>query len=249
MKSFVDEYSVDYRSQDDIEMLKGTPCESIVESLEECKKKSKSVFRKLLAATLLSLSIMGVVYQVTINKETPVLFSSTAIGSAREYDDFIFPLVMQDPPPFNSVEEVEPVILISTSLWQTVMSRTVDEFDADGRAIIHVKEMWTSYDRLFGASYHPKLPEKINNDFFSFELSENKFHINPTTNQKCYIPYTESLLRDGEDIILKVGYVSPNDKWRSLRNERPEKPDPVKFLNYRLVKNNNYVNIKSVLSA
>lgn len=249
MKSFVDEYSIDYRNDDDVSSDEDVLSENNLIDLDKDEIKSKNIFRKLLAVTLLFLSVTGVAYEVMQNPEAPMLSNSTVMGGEREYDDFIFPLVMQDPPPFSCVEEVDPIILVSSSIWQIVMSKKIDEFDSEGRAVVHMKEMWEGYDYLFGSSYHPSLPEKINNDFFSFDIEEEIFHINPTTNQKCYIPYTENLSTDGEDVVLKVGYVSPNDKWRSLKNERPEKPTPVKFLDYRLVKCDDSVRIKSVVSA
>lgn len=238
MKNFVDEYSVDYRNLVDFVGAK----EKIVDNDLNCskdivKKECRSIFRKLIASVLLFVSVIVTAYEILRRKESPTVLNSVCLDdNVRRYDDLVFPVVMQDPKPFDRVEDADVVMLVSASLWNVVLSKKIDKFDDNGLGVVDEADMWKSYENLFGKGFRPNFSDSLETNFFKFDSSENKFHIKPCSNQSCYIPYTENCTSEGGLLSLKVGYVSPNDSWRSLKSDKPERPNPVKFVEYKLAR-------------
>ena len=69
--------------------------------------------------------------------------------------------------------------------------------------------------------------------YISYEEEGNEFHITPYTDTDSFTPYTMEESRSGEEILLRVGYVSAMDDWRQ-EVSGVEKPTPVKYMLYVL---------------
>lgn len=252
MKNFVDEYSIDYRDSIAFKNSKEKIAKREFKNNEPLIIPAyKRTAKKLFAMVLLFISITVITYEVIISKSSSTNLSNVYFNDdARKYDDFIFPVVMQDPTPFDRIEDADSLMLVSASLWREILSKRIEKFDDKGFGIIDEEDMWKNYDELFDCSFHPSLNGNMETDFFKFDSSNSKFFIKPYSNQSCYIPYTQECRNDKNLLFLKVGYISPNDSWRTLKQDRPITPNPVKIVEYQLGYNekNGDVFIKSINS-
>lgn len=252
MRNFVDEYSIDYRDSIAFKNAREKITKREFKNNEPTTIPTyKKTAKKLLATILLFISVIVIAYEVIISKSSPTILSNVYLNDdARKYDDFIFPVVMQDPTPFDRIENADCVMLVSASLWREILSKRIDNFDENGFGIVDEEDMWKNYDELFDCNFHPRLNANMETDFFKFDSSNSKFLIKPYSNQSCYIPYTQECRNDKNLLLLKVGYVSPNDSWRTLKQDRPIKPSPVKIVEYQLGHNekNGSIFIKSINS-
>lgn len=162
----------------------------------------------------------------------------------RAYDDYLEPLVMQDPEPFSSYEAADPQMVLSASLWKALSdnSASYTEYDQDGRTLVPLADVSDACHSLFGPQAELELSDSGQENFFTFDETINQFHVTPYSNQSSYMPYTESIRTEDGKTVLKVGYVAPTDSWREESGEDAA-PAPVKYMEYVLVSDgkNEYV--------
>ena len=162
----------------------------------------------------------------------------------RAYDDYLEPLVMQDPEPFSSYEAADPQMVLSASLWKALSdnSASYTEYDQDGRTLVPLADVSDACHALFGPQAELELSDSGQENFFTFDETINQFHVTPYSTQSSYLPYTESIRTEDGKTVLKVGYVAPTDSWREESGEDAT-PAPVKYMEYVLVSDgqNEYV--------
>ena len=187
---------------------------------------------------VLSLALVGVVFlAVTIGQ---AIFRGLHNDSKlREYDDFLAPVVMQDPAPFETIDTADPDMIMTASLWYAILQNGAESYtsyDAEGRSLVPLGDVTAACQELFGPDYvlHPATPKQ--ETFFTFDNTDNQFHVAPYSSQSSYTPYTESERRSGDSILLRVGYLSPADAYFSDETGNTP-PSPAKYMEYELKTN------------
>lgn len=200
--------------------------------------------RKLGLATgvvVLLLALTGVGYlAATIG--TQIYQAATDDSRERAYDEYLKPLVMQDPDTYETPEEADEMMVLTASLWKALEdnSTSYTDYDDMGRTIVPLADVSDACHALFGPNVELQLNGLDEDNFFTFDDTDNQFHVTPYSTQSSFIPYTESIgvQADGKK-VLKVGYVAPADKWRSDDIDAPEEPSPVKYMEYVLAQTEN----------
>lgn len=187
---------------------------------------------------VLALALVGVVFlAVTIGQAISRIMNDDS--QLREYDNFLAPVVMQDPAPFETVDSVDPDLVMTASLWFAISQKgaeNYDSFDEEGRSLIPLGDVTAACRDLFGPDcvLQPGNPKE--ETFFTFDSEDNQFHVAPYSSQGSYTPYTEKQRRSGDSVFLTVGYLSPADDY--LSDETGEvKPKPAKYMEYELKTN------------
>lgn len=189
-------------------------------------------------SVVLLLALVGVVF-LAVTAGRAIYHTATDDSALRAYDEWLAPVVMQDPAPFESIDQADPDMVMTASLWSAVSSSGPDAFttyDDQGRTLVPLGEVEKACKALFGpdCTVQARTPEQ--ETFFTFDNTDNQFHVAPFSTQSSYQPYTESARRSGDSEILRVGYVSPVDE--NYGNKSAEaKPEPVKYMEYVLKTN------------
>ena len=221
-----------------------TPEKESVDTVEaETISKGTSAFRargkrkKLGLATgvvVLLLALTGVGFlAATIG--TQIYQAATDDSRERAYDEYLKPLVMQDPDAYDTPAEADEQMVLSASLWKALEdnSASYTDYDDMGRTIVPLADVSDACHGLFGPEVELQLNGLDEDNFFTFDDTDNQFHVTPYSTQSSFIPYTESIRvqADGEK-VLTVGYVAPSDQWRSDNANAPEEPSPIKYMEY-----------------
>lgn len=203
-------------------------------------KKQMGFYRSLLAGITMILSITGIIILLSaMNRTTTVINDSPTF---TKYNNFLAPVVMNDPTVFNETEKADTNMIISSSIWRTLLQNGVEhykEFDEQGLALIPVTDIQSSCTDLFGPTYTIDTNKNIYGSFYSYTPSESNFHIGAISNIDTYIPYTEEITEENDDLILTVAYLSRDDKYLSIDETKSDTPTPVKRMKYRLKINKN----------
>lgn len=159
------------------------------------------------------------------------------------YDSIILPIVMQNPEPFDEKNLPKPKMVLDSAVWDAAMNTKDCAALSDdyGRTVISAQEVLNSVQKLFGNSVEIDLKSSLKGDFYEFDSNENKFTVDCISGTDNYIPRTVNYYNDGEDIILKVGYIRPSDRFkRDMKDVEDGKIE--KYARYRLRKglDNNY---------
>ncbi len=198
---------------------------------KKIKKRKVILYRLTFGCIILFLSLVGVIIVTSTFNRTASVVSNSDLD---KYSSFIAPVVMHDPVPFDSIENADKQMVISSSIWRTILQNGVDNynsFDDAGMVLIPVEDINKSCGELFGPNCKINTQEEIFGPFFSFSKGEENFHIGAISNLGTYIPRVENIKEEGDLVVLKVAYLSRDEK----NIESPEKhSEPNKFMTYKL---------------
>lgn len=186
---------------------------------------------------VLILALIGVVFIAT-QVGTRIHGALTDDSRQRAYDKFLTVAVAQDPQPFESPEKADPDFVLNASLWKTMTENGTNytSYDDAGRIIVPLGDVADSCRKLFGSkcSLQPKNP--ATDTFYTYDSTNSQFHISLYSLEGTYEPYTESIKKDGDSTILRVGYVAPTDPTRKQSgvSSGSAKPTPTKYMDYVL---------------
>nr|WP_319489523.1 hypothetical protein [uncultured Caproiciproducens sp.] len=190
-------------------------------------------------ALVLILALVGVGFiAASIGKS--IYFAATDDSKLRAYDSFLTTVVMQDPKPFASPDKANEEFVLNASLWKTITENNgtnYNSYDDAGRILVPLGDVVDSCHDLFGPNcqLQPKTPAQ--ETFFEYNSDENQFHVALYSSDSNFVPYTENAKKQGDSTVLRVGYVSPSDAWRTQTTSTVAAPTPTKYMEYVLKTN------------
>ena len=183
---------------------------------------------------VLILALLGVCFIAgSIGKK--IYLAATDDTKLRQYDELLSTVVMQDPKPFESPDKANEEFVMIASLWKTITANNgtnYTNYDDMGRIMVPLGDVVESCHILFGpdCQLQPKKPAQ--ETFFEYNAEENQFHVAMYSSDSYFTPYTESAKKEGDSTILRVGYVSPSDEWRTQTSSAVSAPKPTKYMEY-----------------
>lgn len=167
-------------------------------------------------------------------------FSISIFDDAYEenFNDFILPVVMNDPDPFNSIDELDLDKVLSCAMWYTALfqnDRHYTNYDESGRVLIPVEDVSTSASALFGSNYKMPIENPKTKSFFELDCDKKNYLIKPISNDESYVPKILSERIVDKKIYLKVGYFRPKDPFDSKSSSESQSV-PEKIMEYVLEK-------------
>jgi len=189
-------------------------------SAEDHERSRRRRRRQLLGAVICILILIGIINVVTgIFKSVAALFDDTE--KKLEYEQKLQPLVMMDPLPFESLDQMDVNQLREYSIWASVAAaqRAPGGLDAYQRdpdtqgVLMPGLEVEAQLVSLLGPGYNDLLSEPIVNSSFETDivypyLEEQKAYIIPVTGQVgLYRAQVTNLQRKDGKLRVTVGYV------------------------------------------
>jgi hypothetical protein len=202
-------------------------------------RRGRRLYGVVVGALVLILALVGVGFIATsIGKQ--IYTAATDDTKLREYDTFLTTVVMQDPKPFASPDKADEDFVLNASLWKTITANNgtnYTSYDDAGRIIVPLGDVVNACRDLFGpgCQLQPKTPAQ--ETFFEYNSDENQFHVALYSSDSSFEPYTESAKQQGDSTVLRVGYVSPSDAWRTQTTSTISAPKPTKYMEYILKTN------------
>lgn len=207
--------------------------------LEADKKKNNmhvfsGLFRFIFACVVLTAFLIAFAIAVSVLDK-----GEEALGF-KNYDDIIWPVVMQDPQPFDETSPPDKEIMLKASLWELAMERKnmSDAWNEEQQLVLPKNDVESAGEKLFGKEQDFGGLDCNNSDFYKFDNSKNTFIVEPISGTDGFLPHTINACYEGDDVVLKVGYVSPKNQFNSKMNSIFENKIE-KYAKYRLKKNLN----------
>lgn len=183
---------------------------------------------------LLLLAVVGIVSLVSAvgNRIASAMQNDSEL---RAWDDFLQPVVLMDPAPFDEIAAADAGFLRDASVWDAASRTGEAETDALGRIEVPLTEAEASCKRLFG----PQGTLQVGSgSFYTYDEEREVFLVAPIPPEDGYAPYTASVEKDGDTLRLTVGYVASSDEWRRQSGQSGQ-PSPVKYMVYEMVPQTN----------
>lgn len=158
----------------------------------------------------------------------------------ENFNDFLLPIVFNDPEPFDNIEELNLNKILSASIWYTVLfqeNQHYTNYDSLGRVIIPSEDIAKSASILFGSEYSMPIENPSSKSFFELDSTGKNYLIKPISNTESYIPTVISKKNHHNEMILHVGYSKPEDPFWT-NSDKESTPKFEKTMDYILKKDN-----------
>lgn len=133
-----------------------------------------------------------------------------------KFEQIISPVLMFDPVPFEKAADADPLFLLQSSLWSTLLGEKRDsyQFDALGYLIVPSSDVDVTGARLFGADI--ALQHQTFGDIettYVFDEPTKAYHVPVTGQTGRFTPSVEAVVKKGDLYTLTVGYMPPANAW------------------------------------
>lgn len=207
--------------------------------MEHAKKKSPLNF--IVGLTVVILTVIGFISVVDFVSEK---FQNTANKAKQEqtqaYEDFISPVIMNDPDTFDDITKANLQQLLSIAIWSVIDSGADPEkYEyADDGMLMPQKEVEDEFLSLFGSEVALSHSTVDGGEGVTFRYSKKKqCYIIPITGiMPIYLPDVREAEEKDNSVVLTVGYLASAD-WVQDSEGNMVPPEPGKYMKITLGKN------------
>ena len=165
-----------------------------------------------------------------------------------KFEDYLLPVVMFDPVEFDSPEHADPLFLLQSSLWGTLLSNT-DKYTYDESAMLVVpaSDLDVYAAKLYGSNV--KLQHQTIEDFdvtYPYDPETKTYGVPVMGQTSQYTPQVTKIEKKGDLYTLTVGYIPPGTLWEAAVGGSKYEPEPDKYMIYQLKKVKDGYNILSI---
>ena len=153
----------------------------------------------------------GIVTVRSVGEFASRIVNQTALK--QEFEHFIFPVVIDDPPEFTSTENMHGRTAISSAIWHIILSGDTSRYERDrytGMMIIPESDVEVAARNLFGPGFEI---EHRNIDYivmaFQYITESNSYLVPENPNFFTYSPRVIEITRTGNTYRLVVDYIAP----------------------------------------
>ena len=155
-----------------------------------------------------------------------------------EYTEFIAPVVLNDPAPFESIEKADNQMLLESAIWRVLDEMRKTEgyeytYDATKKIVIAADQVEQAGRELFGNEVQLNknvLSESDGSAIYYYDTIENTFHISEGGVMGPTAIITK-MAQKSDRVTLVVGYISQEEMTLTSSEEEPE---CYKFMEYVL---------------
>jgi hypothetical protein len=193
-----------------------------------------------IGAVVLGLAAIGLFVIIGIVSGTTFNYIKDFIGpneTPKFFEDYIAPVVMQDPPPFSDIKKANPVLLVKTAIWATLSEDanqgkygTTD----DGREILPIDDITKDFVKFFGDDIKPKYQTFTDNGAnYEYDVKVKCYYIPMIAVDNFFTPVVKTNTPKNGIVKLSVGYI-PGSGWGQNPDGTASAPEPTKTMIYTL---------------
>lgn len=164
-------------------------------------------------------------------------------NTKHSYETKLLPVLMFDPPPFEDPKTLRAVDLLMYSLWATALGdkRDTYQYDDNLSLVIPASDVEMTAFNLFGPDV--ALTHDTFGDYeitYLYDTATKSYHVPVTAMTGFYTPGVEEIVKDGDSLQLRVGYIPPATALNidfSGKGDREQKAD--KYMTYEMRKGKN----------
>lgn len=170
-------------------------------------------------------------------------------GQQEKLERYLQPVVMFNPVPFDNVEDADPLVILQSAIWYTIINEPEEKqtFDDYGMRVLKVSDVDVSGAELFGSSL--KLQHQSFGDFdisYIYEEEEQVYKIPVTAMMASYKAQVITMERTADGYEVIVGYVPTSNDWMVDLQGNTYEAQPDKYMKYILKREKNQYYIASI---
>lgn len=205
-------------------------------------KKSKVFFT--VGLFIMIMAVIGIVSSVLFVVDTAEsLADNTALKA--EFVQYLYPVVMTDPPAFESIADMPSSAIINAGIWNMVLKNGLEKYESDGLNVtVSQVDVESSIAELFGYGVSVEHQSVGSSEaFFSFDEETKSYSIPVQPNITSYYPIVSEISNVGELYTVKVEYIPQSSVTVGSINYNNE---PQKVMIYTISRSANNKVIQSI---
>lgn len=191
--------------------------ESRTDSRPTPAKKRRRWYGVPVGTLVICLALVGLIF-LGIQAYQYIYSRVTDDSAERAYDQYLAPVVMMDPEPFESIDAADKDKILQAAVWKSVFENvsTGTDYDDSARLVLSGELVRSNAVKLFGVncilsphdidlSSSPQgagLPENT----ISYDAEADAYHVPVLSNAGTYQPYTLWARTKGDVSTLRVAY-------------------------------------------
>lgn len=202
------------------------------------KEKKRSPLSFAVGLVVLALVLIGVANVFSyVGEKVSEITNNTAQN--EEYEEFIAPIIMNDPDTFDDVSVANQSQLISITIWTILQDGLVtDQYEySDSGMLMPIADVERMFIELFGDQVTLVHTSVEAGEGIDFQYSEKQeCYVIPITGiSPIYTPKVIDSEETSATIVLTVAYLASED-WQQDENGDMVEPEPSKYVKITLVK-------------
>lgn len=203
-------------------------------------KKKRSKPNLIVGLAVLLLAFVGAATLIiTATREISRSVNEKNAEKYAAYEEFIAPVIMNDPDTFDDVTLADQGQLVSMAIWSILdSSPEADKYEyTDDGMLLPAEEVEESFRRLFGDQVKI-IHSNVDGGGIDFRYSEKKkAYVIPITGiEPIYTPRVIDAKENSSSVELTVGYLYSSD-WQQDSEGNMIPPEPGKYMKITLGKN------------
>ncbi len=225
--------------------LSSTPSPSVTPSSRRMPSKFRKFVR--LGELVYVFAVVGLIAIVyTLWALVSGLFSTE--GDILMYTDFIQPVVMMDPAPFDSPSNLSNDMILRTSMMSALLDEKAADYEYDemGQLLVPAADVTAAAYDLYGSQAvmeHASFDDLNYEGSYLFDPVDMVYRV-PSIRKVGYVPVIENVEKSGSTIDITVGYEPQGNVWINGKSIAPL--DINKYMVYRLHSSAEGMHIESV---
>lgn len=197
-----------------------------------------------LGVIVLLLSIIGAITSVNFIGE--FIYDIADQRSLKdEFAVFVYPVVITDPPEYKNAENLQPITIISSSVWRIILYGNTGKYEKSmGMMVIPAIDVEASARNIFGYGY--EIEHRTIDDInitFEYDAERNSYIVPENPRHMTYVPRISEISGVGELYKVTVEYMAPSTM--SLAGVVYEE-QPIKTLIYTISRSKEKMTINSI---
>ncbi len=163
-------------------------------------------------------------------------------SETEKIEQFLTPVVMFDPAPFEEPGQLDETLLLRSSLWATLLNTDTQKYATDdlGNLLVPASDVEVYAAKIYGNSVtlnHQTLRSNSGGEQFVYDESIQSYHVPAVGEGSFPSPKVTKIVRSGDTYEVTVGYIPPGSSWGMFVDGKKQEPEPEKYKLYKLKKN------------
>ena len=171
--------------------------------------------RMVTGAVFCLLALIGLVSIITGAVKTGVKILDND-AEKQEYNALLSTLVMYDPLPFETPDQADQKVLLSSSVWTAIMNEDMTMYETDeyGQPLLPAIDVDKYFAKIFGTQISLAHGTFSDQDVeFKFDETKKVYAIPATNFPTGFTPQVEKIKTSFTEKTVTVGYLSPSTSW------------------------------------
>ena len=213
---------------------------NLPEPKTEKRKKTARVSRRVavFGTFVLIFAIIGIIATVIMaTRETINIVDNKSQKDAMKRA--VFPLVLLDPPPFDSIDKLDSRTILSAAMWDFIIYEDKGRYQKDdlNNLTVPAVDIETHIVNMFGKEAPIEHQELSDSELqILYDAENNVYSIPSAASMVTYVPKIEKITRKGDIYTVTVGYLPSGPVWGGDITGQKYEPEPDKYLKYILKK-------------